>query len=116
MGWRRLSALVAPTLRSLSQLSDLVKELATESDACGKQIDAVLAAREEACSKVNCTIAQVEGETRVSALLPRPAEPHLHALPVKELKARMRRTDAATRLLFAGHTGPFSWSYRSRPT
>ncbi len=116
VGWRRLSALVAPTLRSLSQLSDLVKELATESDACGKQIDAVLAAREEACNKVNCTIAHVEGETRVSALLPRPAELHLHALPVKELKARMRRTDAATRLLFAGHTGPFSWSYRSRPT
>jgi hypothetical protein len=115
VGWRRLSALVAPALRSLSQLSDLVKELAAESDSLGNQIDAVLAARQEACSKVNCNVARVEGETRVSALLPRPAEPPLHALPVRELKARMRRTDAATRLLFAGHAGQFSWSYRSPP-
>ncbi|HRL76095.1 MAG TPA: FapA family protein [Candidatus Accumulibacter phosphatis] len=115
VGWRRLSALVAPTLRSLSQLSELVKELATESEAFGKQIDAVLAAREEACSKLNCDIARIEGETRVSALLPRPADVPLHALPGKELKARLRRTDAATRLLFAGHAGQFSWSYRSRP-
>ncbi|MBO3707607.1 MAG: DUF342 domain-containing protein [Candidatus Accumulibacter sp.] len=115
VGWRRLSALVAPTLRSLSQLSDLVKELVAESAAFGQQIDAVLAAREEACSKVNCDLARVEGETRVSALLPRPADLPLHALPPRELKARMRRTDAATRLLFAGHAGQFSWSYRSRP-
>ena len=115
VGWRRLSALVAPTLRSLAQLSDLVKELAAESDDFGNRIDAVLAAREEACSRVHCNIARVEGETRVSALLPRPAELPLHALPIRELKERMRRIDAASRLLFAGHSGQFSWSYRSRP-
>jgi len=115
VGWRRLSARVAPTLRSLSQLSDLVKELAAESDTFGNQIDAVLAAREETCSKVNCELLRVEGETRVSALLPRPADLPLHALPVKELKVRLRRTDAASRLLFAGHAGQFSWSYRSPP-
>ncbi|MCU0812519.1 MAG: hypothetical protein MUE59_16110, partial [Thiobacillaceae bacterium] len=112
VGWRRLSALVAPVLRTMSQLAEVAKELDGNLNALRSQHDEVTAAREQACTGIACTVERVEGETRVSTLLLRLADTPLSALPGKDLKARLRRTDAATRLLFTGSAGHFTWSYR----
>jgi hypothetical protein len=114
VSWHRLAALVAPALRSLAHLTELIKELTTESAALAMQVEAVLAAREQVCSDITCKIDRVESDTRVSALLMKASETPLNALPNKELKARLRRTDPRTKLLFAGSSGPFEWSYRNR--
>ncbi len=112
LAWRRLSVLVAPALRTLSQLADLVKEQDAQLHALGEQIDELLATREQSCSDLACTVERIDGETRVAALLLRLTDTPLSALPGKDLKARLRRTDAATKLLFAGSSGNFSWVYR----
>jgi hypothetical protein len=88
-----------------------VKQQVAESAALSTRIDVLLASRDEVCSGLACTIDRIEGETRVSALLLRLAEPPLDELPSKDLKARLRRTDAATKLLFSGAAGNFSWTY-----
>jgi uncharacterized protein (DUF342 family) len=112
VGWRRLSALVAPVLRTMSQLAEVARELDGNLNALRSQHNEVTAAREQACSGIACTVERVEGETRVSTLLLRLADTPLSALPGKDLKARLRRTDPATRLLFSGTAGHFAWSYR----
>jgi len=115
VGWRRLSAQVAPLLRTLSQLSEVVNEMAAEASSLDVQIDELGVSKENACSGVACTVDSVEGETRVSTLLIRLAETPLTALTGKDLKARLRRTDGATRLLFTGATGSFAWALRTPP-
>jgi hypothetical protein len=95
VGWRRLSALVAPVLRTMSQLAEVARELDGNLNALRSQHDEVTAAREQACSGIACTVERVEGETRVSTLLLRLADTPLSALPGKDLKARLRRTDPA---------------------
>jgi hypothetical protein len=113
VGWRRLAALVAPAVRTLVQLGEVVNELTAESNALSEQVKAVIDAREASCSGVMCAVEKVEGETRVSAVMVRLADTPLSALPGKDLKVRLRRTDAATKLLFAGAGGQFEWSYRT---
>jgi len=110
VGWRRLSAVVAPVLRTLAQLGEAVGELAAESDALGVELEQLLAARQQACSEVACAIDRVEGETRIHALLVRSADTPLNALPSKDLKARLRNSDGAAKKLFAASTGSFSWT------
>ncbi|HRF06403.1 flagellar assembly protein A [Accumulibacter sp.] len=112
-GWRRLSALVAPALKTLSLLSAAVNERVAESTAMGLEIDEALAAAEQGCGELACTVERVEGETRISALQLTLADTPLNALPRKELKLRLRATDAATKKLFSGSSGHFSWAYQS---
>ncbi|MBK7953909.1 MAG: DUF342 domain-containing protein [Candidatus Accumulibacter sp.] len=112
LAWRRLSVLVAPALRTLSQLADLVKEQDAGLNALRAQIADLLAAREQSCSGLACSVDRIDGETRVAALLLRLADTPLSELPGKDLKVRLRRSDAATKLLFTGSTGTFSWTYR----
>lgn len=111
LSWRRLSELVAPALRTLSQLSDLVKEKDAEWHALEAQINEIVAARDQSCNGLACTVERIEGETRIRAMLVRLADPPLTDLPHKDLKARLRKTDAATKRLFSGSTGRFSWVY-----
>jgi hypothetical protein len=96
----------------MSQLAEVARELDGNLNALRSQHNEVTAAREQACSGIACTVERVEGETRVSTLLLRLADTPLSALPGKDLKARLRRTDPATRLLFSGTAGHFAWSYR----
>ena len=86
----------------------MVNEMAAEASGLAVQIDELGVSKENACSGVACTVDSVEGETRVSTLLIRLAETPLTALTGKDLKARLRRTDGATRLLFTGATGSFA--------
>ncbi|MEF8701552.1 MAG: flagellar assembly protein A [Candidatus Accumulibacter sp. UW20] len=109
VAWRRLSAQVAPVLRTLAPLADLLRERDAQSQALRREIEAVIAARAQACDRVIGEVDAIDGETRISTLLVRLAETPLSALPGKELKARLRRADAATRLLFTGSAGHFSW-------
>ena len=115
VGWRRLSAHVAPALRALAQLGEAAKGLEAESKAVVAAIEEILAAREQACQGIACTVDQVAGDTRVSTLLVRLADTPLAALPGTDLKARLRRADSATRQLFAGATGRFAWTYSAPP-
>jgi hypothetical protein len=114
-GWRRLSAVVAPALKTCSLLAEAVNELVAQSTRVGLEIDEALAAAEQACGELACTVERVEGETRISALQAKPADTPLHALPRKELKIRLRATDAATKKLFSGSSGRFSWTYQKTP-
>ena len=93
-------------------MAEVAKELDGNLNDLRTEHDEVTAAREQACRGIACTVECVEGETRVSTLLLRLADTPLSALPGKDLKARLRRTDAATRLLFTGSAGHFAWSYR----
>ncbi len=115
VGWSRLSALVAPVLRSLAQLGERVGQLDAESNALATRIGELVAAREQACCGIACTVEHVDGDTRISASLVRSADTPLSELPGKELRARLRRTDATTRLLFSGKVGQFAWSYQAPP-
>lgn len=110
VGWRRLSAAVAPALRTLSQLGEAANQVNSEANAVRAQIEALLAAKAASCQQVSGTVARVEGETRVSTLLIRQSETPLSALTGKELKARLRRTDTSTTLLFAAADGQFAWN------
>jgi hypothetical protein len=113
VGWRRLSALVAPVLRTMSQLAEVARELDGNLNALRSQHNRSDRGQGTGLQRYRCTVERVEGETRVSTLLLRLADTPLSALPGKDLKARLRRTDPATRLLFsAGHAGHFAWSYR----
>ncbi|WP_186407569.1 flagellar assembly protein A [Candidatus Accumulibacter aalborgensis] len=115
VGWRRLSAQVAPALRTLAQLGEAANGLDAESQAVVAAIDEILAAREQACQGIACTVDQVTGDTRVSTLLVRVADLPLAVLPGKDLKARLRRADSATKPLFAGAAGRFAWIYPAPP-
>ena len=114
-GWRRLSALVAPLLRTLSQLGEVVSGMEAEVASLAAEREDLVAARENSCAGLACTVERIEGETRVSTLLVRLADTPLTALPAKDLKARLRRTDGATKLLFAGSGGCFAWTYLTPP-
>lgn len=111
VSWRRLSAQVAPLLRTLSQLGEAANEMDAEVKRLGAQIEEERAARDESSRGVACTVDAVEGETQVRTLLVRLADTPLSALSTKDLKARLRRRDGATKALFAGSTGVFSWTY-----
>ncbi len=115
VSWRRLSGQVAPALRTLSQLAQSVNEMDAEQGRMGARISELLAARDALCAGIGCTVDQVADETRISILLSRPADPPLSSLSSKDLKARLRLTDAATRLLYCGAQGSFAWTYRSAP-
>ncbi len=115
VAWRRLSAQVAPVLRALAPLADLVREQDAQSQALRREIEAVIAVRAQSCHRVVGEVDAIDGETRISTLLVRLADTPLSALPGKELKARLRRTDAATKLLFTGNSGHFSWQYSPPP-
>jgi hypothetical protein len=113
VAWRRLSALVAPVLRTLSQLGEVVGELNSELTSLDEQASEAIAARDQSCSGIACEVDQVEGETRINGLLVRATDTPLTALSLRDLKLRLRRTDAATKLLFAGSAGQFSWNYQT---
>lgn len=75
VGWRRLSAVVAPGLKTLSLLSAAVNQLVAESAAMAVEIDENQAAAEQACGELAWTSDQrVEGETRISTLLVKQAD------------------------------------------
>lgn len=115
VGWRRLSALVAPALRTLSHLTDTIHEQDEQLAALDAQVEDLLAVRKRCCSGLSCTIDRVEGETRVSTLSLRLSDTPLADLPRKDLKIRLRRADAATKPLFSGVSGHFSWTYDNSP-
>ncbi|TXH26682.1 MAG: DUF342 domain-containing protein [Elusimicrobia bacterium] len=115
VAWRRLSAQLAPTLRTLSQLGETVKEIDEETSALEAEIADLAASREAACGALKCTVDTIVGETRISTLLVRLGETPLASLPLKELKARLRRSDGASKLLFAGARGSFAWAYSTTP-
>lgn len=114
--WRRLTAQVAPLLRTLSQLTEVVKEIDDEAKTLGTEIEELAASRDAACRALTCTVDHIEGETRISTLLIRVSETPLAALPAKDLKVRLRRSDGATQLLFAGERGSFAWTYPPPPS
>lgn len=110
IGWRRLTERVAPALRTLSTIGELIGKLDGESNALGVQIEGALAARELACSELACVVDRVEGETRISALRVKPADSPLIDLPGKELRVRLRSTSNAAERLFIGSSGRFVWT------
>ena len=112
-GWRRLSNVVGPALRSLSQLVEAVKELVAESEGMGVEIEEARSAREASCSELACMVDRVEGETRINALLVKLADTPLSSLPGKDLKRRLRKADPAAKKLFSGSAGSFSWAYQT---
>ena len=93
-------------------MAEAVNELVAQSTRVGLEIDEALAAAEQACGELACTVERVEGETRISALQVKLADTPLNALPRKELKIRLRATDVATKQLFSGSSGRFSWTYQ----
>ena len=97
------------------RLGEAANGLDAESQAVVAAIDEILAAREQACQGIACTVDQVTGDTRVSTLLVRVADLPLAVLPGKDLKARLRRADSATKPLFAGAAGRFAWIYPAPP-
>ena len=107
--------IVTPVLKTCSLLAEAVNELVAQSTRVGLEIDEALAAAEQACGELACTVERVEGETRISALQVKPADTPLHALPRQELKIRLRATDVATKQLFSGSSGRFSWTYQKPP-
>ncbi|MCB1968327.1 MAG: hypothetical protein KDI64_20395, partial [Candidatus Accumulibacter sp.] len=109
----RLSNVVGPALRSLSQLVEAVKELVAESEGMGVEIEEARSAREASCSELACMVDRVEGETRINALLVKLADTPLSSLPGKDLKRRLRKTDPAAKKLFSGSAGSFSWAYQT---
>lgn len=113
--WRRLAALVAPALRTLSQLAEVVDGLRAELACLDGQICEAVAAMEQACSGVACDVEKVEGETRIRGMVVRASDARLTALSPHDLKIRLRGTDVATKLLFAGSAGQFSWIYQTPP-
>ncbi|HPT51136.1 MAG TPA: FapA family protein [Accumulibacter sp.] len=112
VGWRRLSAQVAPTLRVLSALRDSVKQAEDELTELALRIAEVDAARAAACNGIFCTVDTITDDLRISTVRVTHADTQLAALSPKELKARLRRTDSSTELLFAGSGQGFVWTYR----
>lgn len=115
VSWRRLAGQVAPALRTMSQLTQAVNEMDAEHGRSSVKLGELLAERDASCAGIACSVDEVVDDTRISTLLCRSADPPLGSLPSKDLKARLRRTDAATRLLFSGATGRFAWTYPSPP-
>jgi len=113
VSWRRLSGQVAPALKALAQLSQSVTEMDAEQGRIRVNVAELIAERDALSAGIACSVEQMVDETRISTFLYRPADPPLSSLSSKELKARLLRTDAATRLLFAGAKGSFAWSYQA---
>lgn len=112
VGWRRLSAQVAPTLRVLSALRDSIKRTEVELADVALRIAEIDAAKAAACNGIFCTVDKIEDDVRISAVRVASAETPLAALSPKELKARLRRNDSSTELLFTGSGQPFVWTYQ----
>ncbi len=113
VSWRRLSGQVAPALKALAQLSQSVTEMDAEQGRIRVNVAELIAERDALSAGIACSVEQMVDETRISTFLYRPADPPLSSLSSKELKARLLRTDAATRLLFADAKGSFAWSYQA---
>ncbi len=112
VGWRRLSAKMAPALRDMATLNERRKQCENEMRRFEQQMAELQQESELACQKIACNIEQSEGETRVVSYLPAAGEESLHHLAPKELKLRLRRRDETTQCLFAGGGQRFAWNYR----
>ncbi|HNH24526.1 MAG TPA: hypothetical protein PK261_06010, partial [Accumulibacter sp.] len=111
-GWQRLAAKMAPVLRGMAALNERIKLHENETLELTSQIAEVSRQSEAACLGIHCTVEQSQGDTRIDSYLPSAAQEALQTLSAKELKVRLRRSDAATQRLFAGSGQNFTWTYR----
>ncbi len=111
--WQKLLAQVTPVLRALAQLAESVKQLDEQAAVLAGEADALRAAAQEACAGIACTVDRVSGDTRIRTLAVKLDAPALTTLSPKDLKARLRVTDAATASLFSGNSGTYAWHYEA---
>lgn len=109
--WQKMVAQVTPVLRTLKQLGDSVKALEDDSAELVSQAETLQLAEGAACNDIACAIEQVNGDTQVRTLAVPLDAPALSSLPPKEIRLRLRATDAATASLFSGCSGTFDWRY-----
>lgn len=111
--WQKLLAQVTPVLRALAQLAESVKQIDEQAAVLAGEADALRAAAQEACAGIACTVDRVSGDTRIRTLAVKLDAPALTTLSPKDLKARLRATDAATASLFSGNSGTYAWHYEA---
>ncbi|MFZ2852665.1 MAG: flagellar assembly protein A [Rhodocyclaceae bacterium] len=109
--WQKMVAQVTPALRTLKQMGESIKALEEDSAELVSQAETLQQAEGTACNDIACVIDQINGDTRVRTLAVPLDAPALASLPPKEIRLRLRATDAATASLFSGSSGAFDWRY-----
>lgn len=109
--FQKLATQAAPILRALTKIKEAAVELEARSAELAQEIETRSAARHAACAGIGCWVERIEGETQIRTLALKADAAPLASLPVKELRSRLRATDAATQRLFAGSGGNFASEY-----
>lgn len=109
--WDKLEARVAPILRRMRDLSEELQTVRAAHESVAKKIQDVTAERQQMSVDIGCGVAQISGETLVRTLRVHPDDPPLVTLSARDLRARLRESDARNRILFSGSSGSFAWKY-----
>ncbi|CAN5334247.1 hypothetical protein BH11PSE11_BH11PSE11_27470 [soil metagenome] len=109
--WDKLEARVAPVLRHLRDLSEELQAMRSSHENVTAKIQAVKDEREKISADIGCRVDLVCGETLVRSLKVNPEEAALATLSARDLRARLRESDARNKILFSGSSGDFSWKY-----
>lgn len=107
--WQQMSARLSPALKRISQGRQDMKSLEGEIQAVREKVAALEAEKSKSVAEVACRIDSVQGEVTVRTLVQPMDGPPLSRLQPRDLKQRLRAPDEASRRLFSGNTGQFSW-------
>lgn len=105
--WQKLRERLAPTLSKIEAVRSAIKEARISQDGLELQMQAVQKKAEEAFSAVGCTIRSVDGDTVVRGIKAHLLSPD--GMPLRELRASLRKVHGDSERLFSGGSGSFDW-------
>ena len=112
-GWKTTTVRFASVTRQLEKLIEEIRNLKTEEEYLGNQVEKLEAARAQAEQAVSCCIKEITGDTIVRTRTG-PVEGLLFdQLTPKELHVRLRESGGAEYRLHAADSGSFQWHLKA---
>lgn len=112
--WQKLLSRVTPVLQRLKTHNDELNLVRGASKNLENRIEGLARRSREVASNIGCIIHSVNGETVIRTLTAHLDAPPLHAIPKRELRARLREADGQCEVLFNASHGNFEWSYAAK--
>lgn len=110
--FQKMAVAAGPALKAIGKLSLNVKELQAQQQQMLEQAGEVAAQKRAAAARVACTVARIDGDVEVRALVVDPDSPAPWDRTPKDIKAALRSTaTVATAAAWAGAEGSLDWHF-----
>ena len=107
--FHKMATTVGPSLRAVAKVSLAMKAAQVRQEQAQAEVDEVEREKAALTNGSRCAVHMLTGEVLVRTMTFVPDGPPAYDRPPKELKAKVRTTEAGMRKIFSGQIGPINW-------